>query len=566
MFCTWKVSTANTNCSQEFLLEYNLKKDRTSYCVPENVPLSDSRSPTECICYISVEYFVSVDIYYIQVKSHDGSSQNTIIKPSDKVKPKTPVNVTIEHGEDETVLVCWDSRYSNDHFLFRELIFEVQTSAMQDPKEIKVTTLHQGESCYRIKKRQFRRRQDYTVRVRSKPYNDYNGIWSEWSSAAVWHNDYDLLFHDKMVILIPSSALVILICILLCSVFSCFFKKWLNTIPNPGRSQLLSTMMNRSQGPELKSDINKSFCENCKMLISRNQGKTKQNSGILITPRPQNLFERAGVKAFFVIPEITIAEKPTDISPLRDDTHSINEPAEEDEARDHGMECDIINQMFHEILDGIEAEDIGMDNTDGLEKPDPTRFTFLAEFCHKSSLQTTPELVNSDYTNGNVPINTSQNVFCFDEKFGNQTDYFPELYTGSTHSHSCSIDTYMDYSCFAGGKDESEFDEPKCLQSTSSGDGIYHKTEPVWFMPKTCVDQCQTKPLWDQYNPVENNETTNSTKVSSCLYQVSDYQSFNTAIVNQGHSLTAITYAPTESGYKPFLHQVLSEHHNVHIV
>ncbi|KAG8557938.1 hypothetical protein GDO81_016786 [Engystomops pustulosus] len=572
MFCTWEVPEATTNCSEDYLLEYNHFPHRASSCAPENKPRSDSRSPNECICYIQAEYFVAADIYDIQLMSRGGHFHDLTIVPANKVKPKTPKNVSMEQGDEEVVIVRWDSGYTAEDYLFQQLVFEVQTSTIQEPKE--VTTLQEVESCYIMKKRLFRRRQDYTVKVRSKPNGvDYNGVWSEWSPAAVWHNDYDLQFHDIMVITIPSSAAAIFICLFLCWAASYLCKKrWLSKIPDPGRSQLLFTLMNEPQVSGIKSDTD------CNIVPFK--GNMMQDKIICprhILTRDHNLMDRRDVHKIILIPEETFIEKPLDISPLHEDLNSAEESAE-DEADDTDcltLECDVINKMFLELLEGDTEEDKVMEHN---------RSSFLADFCRTYD---TSELVCTSYMNGNLPVTSS---LCFGEgnvlrdcssvqimeyscknndnnmeysyknndnnmeySYKNNDNNMEYSYKNNDNNMEYSYknnDNNMEYSCENIDKNMEnscknidntmEYEPTAYLHTISTRSDIL---QPVYH---------QWKPLYTHYHPKAQNDTTKSSKTSPGLNQITDYQSFDTAAQQPSKNVAHINYTTIDTGYKSF--------------
>ncbi|XP_063790651.1 interleukin-4 receptor subunit alpha [Pseudophryne corroboree] len=576
MFCSWKVPYSHINCSNDFLLEYNKRKEPLSYCIPENMQLADSRSPNECICYIKAEFFVASDEYNIQVQLHGTPIQNLTVLPPKKVKPKTPVNVTIEHSAGETVIVRWDSSYTKEDYLFQKLIFGVQMSSKQDPEEVKTNTLDQVESYSVIKKRLLRRGHDYAIQVKSKPNsNYYDGIWSDWSSEAEWHNDYSILPRDIMAILVPVSAPVLFICIVLCSACVSFYKKrWWNNIPDPGKSHLVFTLLHTSQVPLLKSDTNcnilpienkstKTIYTNChKKLLYRNQGEAEWNDQNYDATGYHNPCEHAGLKSIVFIPELPIVEKPVEICPLEDDTRSINEPRECDEdhdnAEDHHLECDFISKMFCDILEGNREPIAMMDNNyDPLENQHS--FSFLKEVCHSYG-KYTPH--HPTYTNGSSPVEAQRGNFLTDENHGTQKDsmaYKLSITPDNRCCHdNCKTSTFLDYSSFADAVLKSEADYyrsptalSRCLRRISSTNNIsYHNLKP--YLPlMSDFNFCHVTKV-DQVLPASLQYMVRHFSDDYCasLYNASEYHSFDKAIEQEKKQLRTTNYPILESGYK----------------
>ncbi|XP_075035690.1 uncharacterized protein LOC142097601 isoform X2 [Mixophyes fleayi] len=592
MFCLWKFPYSNINCSNDFRLEYNNHEETTYECIPENMPRVDSRSPNECICHIKVDFFVASDVYNILVKSHGTSVQNITVVPPKKVKPKPPANVTIEHGDDETAIFRWDSRYTEEDYLFQKLFFAVQISSKQEPEEVKTTTLHQVESHYIIKNRLLRRGHDYIMKVKSKPNSiAYDGTWSEWSPSAEWHNDYNLLPHDIMAIIVPASGPVIFICILLCSACVSFCKKkWCNNIPDPARSRLVYNLLHTSQVPVLKSEMN------CNILPNENKRSKKtiydnrlkgfreqdeadqdsQNNNT--TTGYQNLFKYADMKNIVFIPELTVIERLVEICPIEDYMSSINEPEEHlenDDGEDHLLECDFINQMFLDILES-NKEPVRMTCTfDSLEDEDG--FSFPTDACHTvekylSQLEASPQFACQSYISGNSPVEIHREHFRLDEKYETQKGsmVYTPIPNNMFSDDNCNTATLQDYTSFGDAvrKSVATMDtnyykpptgrEPEvshCLKRISS----YHCTSndnPRPYLPFTAdFADCQVtlKSECDQLLPVRLKYTEhNSTELyDPPLYKVSEYQSFDEAVEQENNPLGITNCPMVETAYKP---------------
>ncbi|CAH2330707.1 interleukin-4 receptor subunit alpha isoform X1, partial [Pelobates cultripes] len=158
-------------------------------CVPENMPLDGISLAAKCICHINVSDIVAALVYTVEVKSNGKSLKNSTARLSQKVKPRAPTNVTVDLSELDTVIIWWDPGYSEENYLYNMLFFSIQITCKSDPTQVRNITLKQIEAYYTMNKRQLNRRYDYMVKVRSKANKGYNGVWSDWSSAAEWHND-----------------------------------------------------------------------------------------------------------------------------------------------------------------------------------------------------------------------------------------------------------------------------------------------------------------------------------------------------------------------------------------
>ncbi|CAH2307281.1 interleukin-4 receptor subunit alpha [Pelobates cultripes] len=243
MYCFWELSNPIISCSSNFLLNYTFEPhDLDSNdlpCVPENMPLDGISLAAKCICHINVSDIVAALVYTVEVKSNGKSLKNSTARLSQKVKPRAPTNVTVDLSELDTVIIWWDPGYSEENYLYNMLFFSIQITCKSDPTQVRNITLKQIEPYYTMNKRQLNRRYDYMVKVRSKANKGYNGVWSDWSSAAEWHNDYSLPIYQKEVMVAVGPSVVIFLTIVLS--FFCitrYKKRWWDSVPDPKKSKL----------------------------------------------------------------------------------------------------------------------------------------------------------------------------------------------------------------------------------------------------------------------------------------------------------------------------------------
>ncbi|CAH2307277.1 interleukin-4 receptor subunit alpha [Pelobates cultripes] len=259
-YCFWDVMSAlKVNCTEDFLLKY--ENDHTNFsdiCIPESQVMADIILPNKCICHLNIEDYFAPVVFSVELVSNETSLKKMDFHLSQKVKPKTPFNVTVKASDLENVFVQWDSGCKEGNFVRDMLIYELQFTSRQDPAEVKTTSSSEGKTCYEIDKRQFKQGHDYMVQVRSKvrpvPIG-YNGTWSEWSSEAEWHNEYSLSLTDQLQIFIPTICILIIAIIVACKCAVHFCKKnWLDRIPNVKKSQLAQSKLFTIQKPMMKPD------------------------------------------------------------------------------------------------------------------------------------------------------------------------------------------------------------------------------------------------------------------------------------------------------------------------
>ncbi|OCT61536.1 uncharacterized protein LOC121399051 [Xenopus laevis] len=370
MFCFWEIIHFSGRCADQFRLTFTDEESKVDDCIPENMRGANGFIyPNKCICYIPVDFFVVSTFYNIEVKANGEVLQIKDIRPYQKVKPRSPTNLTLEHDNQENVKVHWDTGYLKSNPLHNHLIFQIQLTNKQDPNELKNFDLKQGELSYEICKSKLKRGYDYRIKVRSKPGTNFlTGTWSDWAPGAEWHNDYCLTDTEIMMVAIPISGVLAILFILLCYFLVIICRKKWQDIPDPSKSHLAQSKLFMpdigyySQEPVSEPALN----NNILSLISN---KPSPNITLvnwfnkLIFGEPEdysfngdrNIFEREDPINSLLIPEFTEVEYMVDICPLKDDPSNPSKDKKEvDALEDLGdlpLEFDnSINKMFLDIL------------------------------------------------------------------------------------------------------------------------------------------------------------------------------------------------------------------------
>ncbi|XP_077305237.1 interleukin-4 receptor subunit alpha isoform X2 [Lithobates pipiens] len=535
---------------------------------------------TGCICYIKAEFFVASDSYYIQIRSHGISIANTTFLAAQKVKPRAPVNVTIEHNG-ETAKVHWESGYTMEAYLFQKLNYEVQITSKQDPTEVKRNTLSYLESQYIIRKRLFRKGHDFLMKIRSMPNINslYAGIWSEWSPEIQWHNDYELSAYDIIGNTMPVIGPAIAICILLCFVCGLICKrKWWNKIPDPSNSHLAMTILHTTQVPESKSDANcsilplgnnkkkKNICsKRLKKLISQNQDNTdKQPETHKSTPY-YNCIDRGAVKNVF-IPEIIAVERTLSLTSLVVDINLENEPkiSKENDEEVQPLECDFINRMFFEILNTDSKQDKVMDLSDNLGNENMNGSLLLEDICYEDGKHIG---LLYNYTRVNSQPETQSKDFNNGQEFRFWKDSPPYVLTlnsnGSCSENDCISSAVWQYK--TGFDDDykpmvSDSPQSHCLKTVNcTNHNLMQKSEACMTISDTLCNKLQIilEPNSDCLVPNLNEAMASSLEVCRAdMYMECEYKQFDEVVhqdKNLGSNNLRLAQCPVlETGYKPF--------------
>ncbi|XP_043349638.1 interleukin-4 receptor subunit alpha isoform X2 [Dermochelys coriacea] len=337
--CHWEVA-AQTNCSEEFQL-YNRKEYfSTLYntCIPENGKDSSMNSISNCICIILPGYFSIGLAYHLALQANGTVLWNGTVIPAHIVKPRPPINLTIEKGENDNFYVLrWVESYSAGDMLYgEEVTYEVKYWNKQNPEEEFVNQLPYQTTHFEILATQLKQGYDYLVRVRRNYRGSYSTNWSDWSNAVEFHNDYGVTLEDSLQRIILISCMLITALILIC--YFCFAivkREWWDQIPNPAKSHLVIKNVKGAQisvwrkvmsTDEIKApfyDVKQTHmehqlsCKNC--LAKYAQGQTlKGKDNIKSGEKPESCLNKCGEwfpeeYEAVLIPEITLIEASLEI-------------------------------------------------------------------------------------------------------------------------------------------------------------------------------------------------------------------------------------------------------------
>ncbi|XP_074867069.1 interleukin-4 receptor subunit alpha isoform X2 [Carettochelys insculpta] len=444
-------------------------------CIPENGRGSSMTSTSSCICVILPEFFVASLAYDLALQTNGTVLWNGTVIPITIVKPRSPINLTIDKGENDSFYVVrWLENYREGDMLYGEQVtYEIKYWNKHNPEEIFVEQLlNQRRTKFEILAMQLRRGCDYLVSVRCC-YGSYDSKWSEWSDVAEFHNDYGIAVEDSLQKIVPISCMLITALIVIC--YFCFTKvkrEWWDQIPNPAKSHLVVKNVKAAQFSvwkkmlsidEIKAPFhdmkqtrmeNQLYCKNCLTLM----GKDNVTCG----EKPCSCLNKCG-KQFpeehevVLIPEVILVEDSVEVCeystniekdsheddpawipmclPCEISTNSFIEPTQHNDA---------LADMFIKLLEcGTKVHDA--------ETPD----CFTEE--HK-------DIENCESTNSSQQA-PKENVF--------------QVWQSCDTSHACSFSTTAsqdDYSCGAAST--------KSMQSEESFESGYQSSNTDSASPK----------------------------------------------------------------------------------
>ncbi|KAE8579581.1 hypothetical protein XENTR_v10024097 [Xenopus tropicalis] len=358
--CSWEVTNSSSNCSRDFQLEYYRQMSKQDVCIPQNSQNGGTIVPNQCVCKMFGFNIVANKNFSVHLKSNGTSLQRGVFNAFDTVIPKAPRNVTVTFGNEEDIEVTWEIAYSGGKgaFLSKYLLYELQTICKQDKKEfqqIKTEVLF-----HTFSKRYFKSGCDWEVKVRAKHKDGVD--WSDWSSAAEWHNDYSPNRVSIPSIIITVCCILLLLLILLCYyIITICKKKWWQNIPDPAKSNLHLIRRHISQDTVVKSDVNANIYppsnkrENAKRTCSNWFNKLFFKAHHKKSPLSQDrtskehICRTEGPQYSILVPEVSFVEIATVEKHLQERKNSVDETKDIVEDKDDPFDLSI-SQMFQDII------------------------------------------------------------------------------------------------------------------------------------------------------------------------------------------------------------------------
>lgn len=253
MDCTWEARNLETTCATQYRMIYERAIIALKYntCIPENVKIDGFIVADKCVCTVLVDIFHAADSYLIQIQSFGKILANKTISPFNTVKPKTPINLTVEYNKNGDPILHWDKRYRKEENIYRYLTFEIFYYNKEDPREEYIVLHDRMESRFEISRSQLTQGSYYVAKIRAKPQEGYEGIWSDYSSEIEFRNDRTNNFVYESIPLIGSlTCVVIVVLIVICYFCICNIKQNCDMIPDPSKSSIHFAFIEKSQVSE----------------------------------------------------------------------------------------------------------------------------------------------------------------------------------------------------------------------------------------------------------------------------------------------------------------------------
>ncbi|KAM6166145.1 interleukin-4 receptor subunit alpha [Erethizon dorsatum] len=243
--CEWQLDRP-LDCSAVLRLSYQLLFNPEPYeeiytCVPEN------SADSACVCHMDMKHLASVDTYQLDLWAGTQLLWSHNFTPSQHVKPRAPVNLTVSTNVSTRWLLSWSNLYPTWHFLYSRLTHQVKVCSESKPEHVKIYNLTYKETTFHLEAWDLMSGVSYVARVRALA--QLNGsTWSEWSPGAQWKNYYEPPLEQRLKLgVIISCFIVMLICL------SCYYsitkikREWWDQIPNPACSPVVAIVIQDPQ-------------------------------------------------------------------------------------------------------------------------------------------------------------------------------------------------------------------------------------------------------------------------------------------------------------------------------
>ncbi|XP_053527522.1 interleukin-4 receptor subunit alpha isoform X2 [Artibeus jamaicensis] len=193
-----------------------------------------------------MEDMVKSDTYQLDLWAGKQLLWSGSFQPGEHVKPRAPVNLTVEAVVPRLWQLCWDNPYPPESYLHRELSYQVIVSDEEDPASYTVHNVTYREPTLHLPASTLKPGASYRAQVRAWAQR-YNSTWSEWSPSVTWLNHYTSWEQHLPLGVLIACMVILVICV------SCYFsiikikREWWDQIPNPAHSPLVTIVIQEPQ-------------------------------------------------------------------------------------------------------------------------------------------------------------------------------------------------------------------------------------------------------------------------------------------------------------------------------
>uniref|UniRef100_A0A8C8VLX5 Colony stimulating factor 2 receptor subunit beta n=1 Tax=Pelusios castaneus TaxID=367368 RepID=A0A8C8VLX5_9SAUR len=242
--CSWEVRREVTS-SVLFTLFY-----RATSASNENEcsPVQEEKLPHSLYllqsCEINVTDPSQLSQYFITVRP---KKEEKLIEAYKNIKPHAPINVTVRKTKDQDYMLRWTKQtLSYDYITQRyEFWFWKTGDTVKTPQHINISN---DKPPFTFPQKMLEPSTNYTGKMRARvhtPSLSYTGPWSEWSEECTWETESAL---SSLILLMMIPVFTIMLLAFAWCAYKVLLskkKKWEEKIPNPGKSYLLQSYLQK---------------------------------------------------------------------------------------------------------------------------------------------------------------------------------------------------------------------------------------------------------------------------------------------------------------------------------
>ncbi|XP_065253477.1 cytokine receptor common subunit beta-like [Emys orbicularis] len=245
LMCSWEVRREVTS-SVLFTLFYRTPPtSEETECSPVHEKELPGSHYLLHSCEINVTNPSRLSQYLITVRPKE---EEKLIQAYKNIKPLAPINVTMTKMQDQEYELRWTKQIlSYDHIGQRyEFLYWKTGDSLENAQIVNISN---DKPPFIITLQMLEPSTHYRGKMRARVHSDsYKGPWSEWSEDCTWETESAASAGSQLIfpLLVP-VFIIMLIAFGWCG-YRCLLtkkKKWEEKIPNPGRSQLLQSYLQK---------------------------------------------------------------------------------------------------------------------------------------------------------------------------------------------------------------------------------------------------------------------------------------------------------------------------------
>ncbi|XP_063796735.1 cytokine receptor common subunit beta [Pseudophryne corroboree] len=208
-------------------------------CVSEANQTENGAMYVQYSCTLQILSSQANNSFFIEVRPQEEVKS---FKPCEYIQTEPPTDLQIKDQLSHGYMLRWSQPVVE--FATIQLTYQLCYWKQGDPECLDELLLNVSGNLpeYYIPSSELQGSTDYTARVRAKPdgKSGYNGPWSDWSQSCSWKTDKVV---DIQSICISAGVISMVLSVCACLGYKHFKRvrqRWIDSLPNPSKSKLLS--------------------------------------------------------------------------------------------------------------------------------------------------------------------------------------------------------------------------------------------------------------------------------------------------------------------------------------